>query len=111
MDANWVPICSWATVVYLAFIFGVQSYMKDRYEICMSLAVFSIIGACRVWPEFITNLSTKGVYSTVCEARSVMGWSDQDGTHHHNYFQLSLRGPCHCSLGLALCLVKGIGSR
>jgi hypothetical protein len=30
MDTNWIPICSWATAVYLVFIFSVQSYMKDR---------------------------------------------------------------------------------
>ena len=30
MNTNWVSTCSWATVLYLAFIFGVQSYMKDK---------------------------------------------------------------------------------
>jgi len=75
MDTNWVPICSWATVVYLVFIFSVKNYMKDRQPYglrnplaawSLSLAVFSIIGACRVWPEFIHTFSTQGLYQTVC---------------------------------------------
>jgi len=75
MDDNWVPICSWATAAYLVFIFSVQSFMKDRPPFTLrtpltawslSLAVFSIIGACRTWPEFLHTLSTHGVYHTVC---------------------------------------------
>eukprot|EP00092_Neocalanus_flemingeri_P024393 GFUD01026449.1.p1 GENE.GFUD01026449.1~~GFUD01026449.1.p1 ORF type:complete len:270 (+),score=45.55 GFUD01026449.1:56-865(+) len=75
MDNNWVQICSWATAVYLIFIFSVQSYMKDRPPFVLrtplaawsgALAVFSIIGACRTWPEFIHTFSTQGVYQTVC---------------------------------------------
>jgi len=75
MDDNWVSTCSWATAAYLIFIFGVQSYMKDREPFAlrtpltlwsMSLALFSIIGALRVWPEFIHSFSTQGVYHTVC---------------------------------------------
>lgn len=75
MDSNWIQICSLATVSYLVFIFGVQSYMKDRQPFglrtplmgwSLSLAVFSIIGACRVWPEFVHTLTTQGLYATVC---------------------------------------------
>eukprot|EP00090_Calanus_glacialis_P031489 TRINITY_DN5205_c0_g1_i1.p1 TRINITY_DN5205_c0_g1~~TRINITY_DN5205_c0_g1_i1.p1 ORF type:complete len:286 (-),score=49.11 TRINITY_DN5205_c0_g1_i1:80-892(-) len=75
MDTNWISICSWATAAYLVFIFSVQSYMKDRQPFglrtplmlwSLSLALFSIIGACRVWPEFIHTFYNKGLYSTVC---------------------------------------------
>merc|ERR1712128_206083 len=75
MNTNWVSTCSWATVLYLAFIFGVQSYMKDKEPFglrtpltawSLSLAIFSIIGACRVWPEFLYTFSTQGLYQTVC---------------------------------------------
>jgi len=75
MNTNWVLTCSLATVLYLAFIFGVQSYMEDKnpYGLripmtawSLSLAIFSIIGACRVWPEFLYTFSTQGLYGTVC---------------------------------------------
>jgi len=80
MNTNWVLTCSLATVLYLAFIFGVQSYMEDKnpYGLripmtawSLSLAIFSIIGACRVWPEFLYTFSTQGLYGTVCVPRLV----------------------------------------
>ena len=37
----------------------------------LSLAIFSIIGACRVWPEFLFTFSTQGLYQTVCVPRFV----------------------------------------
>merc|ERR1711915_324339 len=75
MEENWVSLCSWATTVYLAFVFGVQSYMKDREPFNLrkslavwsfSLAVFSIIGALRIWTEFLQTLTQKGVYHSIC---------------------------------------------
>ena len=30
MEASWVSLCSWATAVYLLFVFGVRAVMTDR---------------------------------------------------------------------------------
>ena len=30
MEASWVSLCSWATAVYLVFVFGVRAFMTDR---------------------------------------------------------------------------------
>jgi len=75
MEQNWVPVCSFATLVYLVFIFTVQYHMRDRPPFSLRtaltswsvlLAVFSIIGVTRTWPEFLHTLYTGGLYHTVC---------------------------------------------
>jgi len=75
MEKNWVGVCSWASAIYLLFIFGTQSYMKKRNPFnlrlplaawSLSLAVFSIAGAIRVWPEFVNSLIKKSFHHTVC---------------------------------------------
>ena len=30
MEANWVSVCSWATAIYLVFVFGGRAVMVDR---------------------------------------------------------------------------------
>ena len=32
MEASWVSVCSWATAVYLLFVFGVRAFMADRWD-------------------------------------------------------------------------------
>jgi len=75
MEDNWFSLCSWATALYLAFVFGVQAYMKDRTPFNLrpslalwsfSLASFSIIGALRTWTEFVQSITKQGLYHSVC---------------------------------------------
>jgi len=76
MHSNWVTICSLASLSYLLFIFGVSHLMKDREPYGLrrplavwsfSLAIFSIVGTLRTWPEFLHGLATRGVHYTVCD--------------------------------------------
>jgi len=75
LEENWISLCSWSTAIYVAFIFGVQAYMKDKepfnlrrplalWSAC--LAVFSIAGALRTWTEFLDTYSRGGVYLSLC---------------------------------------------
>jgi len=75
MEQNWLSLCSLATAGYLAFIFGVQAYMKDRTPFNLrttlavwsfSLATFSIFGALRIWTEFLQTITNQGMYYSVC---------------------------------------------
>jgi len=75
MEQNWFSLCSWATAGYLAFVFGVQAYMKDRTPFNLrsslavwsfSLATFSTIGALRTGTEFFQTITKQGLYQSVC---------------------------------------------
>ena len=77
MEDYWVGICTYASLIYLAFIFGGQYWMAGRSQFKMRgvlfawnsmLAVFSIVGACRTLPELVHVLTTKGAYHSVCMA-------------------------------------------
>jgi len=76
MEENWIWICSLSSIVYLLFIFGVGYIMRDRepYGLRLplalwsfTLAIFSIIGTLRTWPEFLNSLTNKGVEYTICD--------------------------------------------
>jgi len=75
MEENWISLCSWSTAIYVAFVFGVQAYMKDRapfdlrrplalWSFC--LAIFSIAGAIRTWTEFLETFARGGIYQSIC---------------------------------------------
>jgi len=76
METNWIWICSVASVTYLIFIFSVSFLMKDREPYGLrqplalwsfGLAIFSILGTLRTWPEFLHGLSKEGLRFTVCD--------------------------------------------
>lgn len=74
------------SVIYVLGIFGGRHLMESRpkYELRIPLivwnlflAVFSILGAIRVWPEFFHGLTQHGVVYTVCDnsyAYSITGF-------------------------------------
>merc|ERR1712055_843827 len=75
MEHNWFSLCSWATCLYLVFIFGAQAYMRDREPFHLrsplavwsaSLAMFSMIGSVKTGTEFVTILTNQGLYQSVC---------------------------------------------
>jgi len=75
MADNWIPVCTTASALYLVFIFTVQEWMRDRpaYNLrlplaawSLSLALFSMAGAARAWPEFLTRITQDGLHHTVC---------------------------------------------
>lgn len=73
--ANWRTIITYAAGLYMLLIFGGQHYMSTRPRMEMrgvltlwntTLALFSIMGALRTWPEFLHVLSEHGVYYSLC---------------------------------------------
>merc|ERR1719282_2311181 len=76
MDSNWVWICTLASLSYLIFIYGVGFLMKEREPYGLriplalwsfSLAIFSIFGTLRTWPEFLHSFGNKGLHYSVCD--------------------------------------------
>jgi elongation of very long chain fatty acids protein 6 len=74
MSDNWYLSIVYS-LFYVIIIFGGQQYMKNRqkYDLRkalvawnLSLAVFSVLGAIRMWPEFIYGLTNHGVQYTAC---------------------------------------------
>jgi len=75
VSSNW-HFCIYVGVAYLATIFSLQRYMKDRppFHLKRALAVwngflgvFSIIGFARSWPAFWNILNVhNGFYHSVC---------------------------------------------
>ncbi|KAJ2946865.1 hypothetical protein O0L34_g16195 [Tuta absoluta] len=74
MTENWT-VAFYYVGVYMAFIFGGQYYMQNRprFELRRtlivwntSLALFSIMGACRTLPEFVHVLRNYGLYHSIC---------------------------------------------
>jgi len=75
MEENWRPVCAWASGIYLLLIFGGQLIMANRQPFQLRgplvawnimLAVFSITGAARTFPEFIYTFSTQGFHHSLC---------------------------------------------
>ena len=81
----------WMNSMYIAVAYVLLTFVgvwamrsRDRYELRAPLivwntilALFSILGAVRVWPEFVYSLSNKGVVYSVCNgnyAYSVPGF-------------------------------------
>jgi len=78
----WVPLCYYASALYLAVIFGGQAYMSTRPRFEMRrfltawnimLAAFSIFGFARTLPEFLHVLFSipRGMYHSVCSSSYV----------------------------------------
>ncbi|KAF1557477.1 Elongation of very long chain fatty acids protein 6, partial [Eudyptula albosignata] len=74
MRQNWHKSLFFA-VAYVILIFGIQHFMKERrgYKLqapltlwSLSLALFSAMGAYRVWKQMAFILSTKGFKQSVC---------------------------------------------
>jgi len=72
---NWRTIITYASGLYMLLIFGGQQYMSGRPRmemrgaLCLwniTLALFSIMGALRTWPEFLHVLSEHGIYHSLC---------------------------------------------
>ena len=63
--------------VYIVAIYLGQRYMKNREKFdlrkCLiawnaTLALFSFVGAVRIWPEFFSTIVYKGVEHSVCSS-------------------------------------------
>jgi elongation of very long chain fatty acids protein 6 len=76
MQNNWT-LSVIISVIYMICIFAGRRYMESRpkYELRMPLliwnlvlAIFSIVGAIRVWPEFIYALTNHGIVYSVCDS-------------------------------------------
>jgi hypothetical protein len=76
MNANWQLSVIYAAI-YIVAIFGGQAYMRarEKYDLrrCLIgwnlvLALFSIVGSVRLWPEFIMALRNQGVEHTICSS-------------------------------------------
>jgi elongation of very long chain fatty acids protein 6 len=74
MQANWHMSVVYS-LIYIFACFTGQWYMKSRPRYDMRralvawnlvLALFSIIGSVRIWPEFVQTLRTKGLGYSVC---------------------------------------------
>ncbi|KAM9281993.1 very long chain fatty acid elongase 3 [Cariama cristata] len=74
MQDNWHKSLFFA-VAYVILVFGIQHFMKERrgYKLrvpltlwSLSLALFSAIGANRIWKQMAFILSTKGFKQSVC---------------------------------------------
>lgn len=72
-DHDYIPIV--LVVIYVAVIFGIKAYMKDRefYDMRVPqmywntfLAIFSICGAVRMFPFLLTSLYYEGPTATFC---------------------------------------------
>jgi len=83
MKKNWQKSFVYSGI-YLVVIFGGQHLMKDRPRLELRplltvwntiLAVFSIMGALRSWPEFLYLITTHGFYHTVCISTMYKGVS------------------------------------
>lgn len=64
------------SLIYIMFIFLGQMFMRsrERYELRLplilwnlGLAIFSVTGAIRVWPEFLYAVKEKGIVYSVCD--------------------------------------------
>ena len=65
------------SLVYVGVIFSLQNHMKNRKPFSLRtplflwnalLAIFSIVGTIRCWPEFIDILSKQGIYGSFCNS-------------------------------------------
>jgi hypothetical protein len=74
MNQNWTLSILYAAIYIVAIFLG-QLYMKSRekYDLrrCLIawnlvLALFSIAGSVRLWPEFFMALKNQGVEHTIC---------------------------------------------
>ncbi|NXR94140.1 ELOV6 protein, partial [Hypocryptadius cinnamomeus] len=74
MEENWQKSLIFSAI-YLILIFGIQHFMKERRPFQLrgplalwsfSLALFSLIGAYRVWKQLAFLLLTKGFKQSVC---------------------------------------------
>jgi len=87
MSESW-HVSIYYALAYCVLIFAGQWYMRSRPKFdlrrplvawSLLLAIFSIIGTIRVWPEFISAVYTKGITHTMCSsdyAHGVTGaWS------------------------------------
>jgi len=83
MKKNWQKSIIYSGI-YLVVIFGGQHLMKDRPRLELRplltvwntiLAIFSIMGALRSWPEFLYLITTHGFYHTVCISTMYKGVS------------------------------------
>nr|QBO55919.1 elongation of very long chain fatty acid 3/6b [Brachionus plicatilis] len=81
MQNNWHTSFIYA-FVYIVAIFAGQAFMRtrDRYDLRKALiawnfvlALFSIMGTIRVWPEFFYTISNKGIVHSVCSTDYTYG--------------------------------------
>merc|ERR1711974_453169 len=80
VQENWVPMTAWAGSVYIILVFSGQAWMASRpaYQLrgpltawSAFLAIFSIFGFARVFPEFLHTLTTRGFYDSICNTSFV----------------------------------------
>jgi len=80
VQENWVPMTAWAGSVYVILVFSGQAWMASRpaYQLrgpltawSAFLAIFSICGFARVFPEFLHTLTTRGFYDSICNTSFV----------------------------------------
>lgn len=73
---NWMGITGWAGTAYVTLVFAGQAWMVNRlpYNLRLPLAswsaflaIFSMVGFLRTFPEFIHSLLSSGLYGSVCD--------------------------------------------
>jgi len=81
MKENW-QLSIFCSLLYILVVFSGKAYMQNRpkYELRpflivwnLLLAVFSICGTIRVWPEFVYTLSVRGIKFSVCDSSYAYG--------------------------------------
>jgi len=74
---NYDMLSVWSSLLYVVVIFGAQWIMqrKEKYDLSSALtlwsgmlALFSVIGTVRMWPEIIHVLRYEGLYHSSCVA-------------------------------------------
>lgn len=80
VQEHWVPMTAWAGTIYVILVFSGQAWMASRpaYQLrgplaawSTFLAIFSMFGFARVFPEFVHSLTTGGLYDSVCNTSFV----------------------------------------
>jgi len=73
---NWVPVVAWSGAIYVILVFSGQAFMASRPAFQLRgplaawsafLALFSILGFARTFPEFLHSILTGGLYGSVCD--------------------------------------------
>jgi len=75
VQENWVPVVAWSGSIYVVLVFVGQAAMAGRPAFQLRgplaiwsalLAIFSMLGFARTFPEFLHSLLTGGLYGSVC---------------------------------------------
>jgi len=77
VQEHWVSLCAWAGSAYVILVFSGQAWMSSRPPFNLRsplaawsafLAIFSILGFLRTFPEFLHTIHSGGLYGSVCDS-------------------------------------------